>query len=449
VIPDPVPVVIPAACAGLAAAVYWLLPPHHHNTAEGGWAGRGDLAALAARRAEPGRVTLGRVGRRWLAARPRESILVLGPTQSGKTTSLAAPALRDWPGPAVGTSVKRDLVELTSSRPRPTWTFDPTSTSSATWSPLGGCRSWRRAQQVASWLVGAARPPGTDRDAFWYQSASKLLAPVLLAAALEGADMAWVVQTVDARRFKAVHEALDHPTEQPAQAAMMAVLGRDERQVSSVVATLETTLQCFSDPLVAAATSSSQFTPARLFAEGGTLHVVAPLHEQERLAPLFTALVRTILAEAYESQRPPPPGLLVVLDELCNIAPIEDLPQVASTCAGVGVQLVSVVQDLAQLEHRYGPARSRTIVSNHACVVALAGCKDLGTLRLLSDLVGDHEVERVTRHHDGKRSTAPERRRLAPVEQLRLLPRGSALLLAGSDRPVRLKLMKGGGGRSN
>jgi type IV secretory pathway TraG/TraD family ATPase VirD4 len=184
-----------------------------------------------------------------VAARPRESILVLGPTQSGKkTTSLAAPALRDWPGPAVGTSVKRDLVELTSSRPEPTWVFDPTSTASTTWSPLQGCRSWRRAQQVASWLVGAARPPGTDRDAFWYQSASKLRGRLLLAAALEGADMAWVVQTVDGRRFKAVHDALHGPGHRPAQAALMAVLARDERQVSSVVATLETTLQCFADP---------------------------------------------------------------------------------------------------------------------------------------------------------------------------------------------------------
>jgi type IV secretory pathway TraG/TraD family ATPase VirD4 len=321
--------------------------------------------------------------------------------------------------------------------------FDPSSPTSARWSPLEGCADWRRAQQVASWLVSAARPAGTDRDAFWYQSASKLLAPVLLAAAVEGCDMGWVAETVDARRFKAVHDTLKG--QDRARSALMAVLARDDRQVSSVVATLETTLQCFADPFVAAATSACEFTPARLFTDSGTLHIVAPLHEQDRLAPVFTALVRTILAEAYERQRPPVPGLLVVLDELCNIAPIDELAQVASTCAGVGVQLVSVVQDLAQLEHRYGPARSRTIVSNHACVLALAGLKDLGTLRLLSDLIGDHDVDRVTRHHDGKRSTAPERRRLAPVEELRAMPRGSGLLLAGVERPVRLSLMRGGG----
>jgi type IV secretory pathway TraG/TraD family ATPase VirD4 len=377
-----------------------------------------------------------------VAARARESILVLGPTQSGKTTGLAAPALRDWPGPAVATSVKRDLIDLAAARRGPVWVFDPSSPTSARWSPLEGCTYWRRAQQVASWLVSAARPAGTERDAFWYQSASKLLAPVLLAAAVDGCDMGWVAETVDARRFKPVHDTL--AGQRRAQSALMAVLARDDRQVSSVVATLETTLQCFADPLVAAATSACEFSPARLFADSGTLHLVAPLHEQDRLAPVFTALVRTILAEAYERQRPPMPGLLVVLDELCNIAPIDELAHVASTCAGVGVQLVSVVQDLAQLEHRYGPARSRTIVSNHACVLALAGLKDLGTLRLLSDLIGDHDVDRVTRHHDGKRSTAPERRRLAPVEELRAMRRGTGLLLAGVERPVRLSVMRGG-----
>jgi hypothetical protein len=176
----------------------------------------------------PGRVVLGRAGRRRLAARARESILVLGPTQSGKTTGLAAPALRDWPGPAVATSVKRDLVDLTGGRPDPVWIFDPSSPTSARWSPLEGCSDWRRAQQVASWLVSAARPAGTDRDGFWYQSAAKLLAPVLLAAAVEGCDMGWVAETVDARRFKPVHDTLagQHPASRPSRRSWPETTGK-------------------------------------------------------------------------------------------------------------------------------------------------------------------------------------------------------------------------------
>ena len=40
-------------------------------------------------------------------------MLVLGPTQSGKTTGLAIPALLEWEGPVVATSVKGDLVAST------------------------------------------------------------------------------------------------------------------------------------------------------------------------------------------------------------------------------------------------------------------------------------------------------------------------------------------------
>ena len=57
------------------------------------WASRGDLAELQVRCAQPGRVTLGYDQRRLIAAERRASVLVVGPTQSGKTTGLVVPAL--------------------------------------------------------------------------------------------------------------------------------------------------------------------------------------------------------------------------------------------------------------------------------------------------------------------------------------------------------------------
>ena len=40
----------------------------------------------------------------------RHSLLVVGPTQSGKTSGLAIPALLEWQGPVLATSVKGDLL---------------------------------------------------------------------------------------------------------------------------------------------------------------------------------------------------------------------------------------------------------------------------------------------------------------------------------------------------
>ena len=43
----------------------------------------------------------------------RSSLLIVGPTQVGKTSSLVVPSLLNWTGALVVTSVKRDVVEMT------------------------------------------------------------------------------------------------------------------------------------------------------------------------------------------------------------------------------------------------------------------------------------------------------------------------------------------------
>ena len=61
----------------------------------------------------PGRLTLGLVDGRLVAAEPRQSVIVVGPVQTGKTTGFAVPAILEWQGPVVATSVKTDLLRET------------------------------------------------------------------------------------------------------------------------------------------------------------------------------------------------------------------------------------------------------------------------------------------------------------------------------------------------
>ena len=48
-----------------------------------------------------------------LVTQPETSVLVIGPTRSGKTAGLVIPNLLEWEGPAIATSTKSELVELT------------------------------------------------------------------------------------------------------------------------------------------------------------------------------------------------------------------------------------------------------------------------------------------------------------------------------------------------
>jgi type IV secretion system protein VirD4 len=431
-------------------------------TAGARWACGADLRAVRLRGPKVGRLVVGRLpatfsGRRLVATEARHSVLVIGPTQSGKTTGLAVPALLEWKGPVIATSVKDDLV-ASAFRWRaghgPCWIFDPTATSGlqplARWTPLGACEDWSGAQRTAGWLVDATPARAGMADAaFWYAAAAKQLAPLLLAAHRGDTGMAGVVRWTNAADFDEPVRILEVSGEDDAALALTACAGRDERIRSSVATTLETVLAPFEDPVVARWTSDADVRLNELLDSEGSLFLCGPSHEQHRIQGLFAALVSAAVAEAVgqvnRRGRPLDPPLLLVLDEAANIAPVRDLDTLASTGAGMGIQLVTICQDLAQLAGRYGPERSRTIANNHRAKLLLSGVSDLGSLDLMSGLAGEQAVreETVTRDlRDGRRTTsrATVFRRLAPTDELRRIPPGHGVLVYGHLPPVRIRL---------
>src|SRR6202011_1518035 len=111
----------------------------------------GDLRSLRRRSHPPiggTRLILGRRGSRRLYAEQRHAVVAFGPPQSGKSAGLAVPALLEWQGPAVASSIKTDLLAVTQRRREKlgeVLIFDPFALSGArthTWSPLAGSRTW-------------------------------------------------------------------------------------------------------------------------------------------------------------------------------------------------------------------------------------------------------------------------------------------------------------------
>ncbi len=185
-------------------------------TAEAGFAARRDLSRLAVARPVPGRLTLGRCRGRLLAAEPQASLAVVGPTGCGKTAGFAIPALLEWHGPVIATSVKSDLLEAAIKHRRDkgrVWVYDPTGCSghtSAAWSPLAACGTWTGAMRVAAWMGEAAQgrlDTVADGD-YWYSQARKGLAPYLYAAATSGASLSQLVRWVDTQEKAKVQTAL-------------------------------------------------------------------------------------------------------------------------------------------------------------------------------------------------------------------------------------------------
>lgn len=443
----------------VAAAVVpvWRLILERRKEPTNKWAVARELAPIKVLAPSKGRLVLGRVGHALVATEARHSVLVIGPTQSGKTTGLAIPALLEWDGPVAAVSVKTDLAEHTMrhrAKKGKVWVYDPrdaTGLPGSTWSPVSAVRCWEDAIRLAQDLTEAGRAhsgDGMQQSGFWFGLAAQLLAPYLFAAAAAGETMgtvySWVLRH-DHEASRALLERVDNRIALDQHDAMWKV---SDQTRSSVFVTLQQSLSVYSDERVAASTINSDIDPRRLF-DGGrhTLYVAAPIKDQTALQPLFSTLIGHVVDEAFAmvaaTGKPLDPPLLILIDEAANVAPMRNLGQIASTAAAQGIQLVTVWQDLSQVKDRYH-TQGNTVLNNHRARIVLRGCGDEDTLRWASTMVGDTSVEAVTRHHDanGRKSRQVSERteRLLGFDQARQMDGFDGLLLYGSLPPAKLQL---------
>ncbi len=431
------------------------------------------LSAVARRPGRPGpgpgapgaRLVLGRHRGRLLCAEHRHALVAFGAPQSGKSAGLAVPALLDWDGPAVASSIKTDLLAVTRARRDalgPTFVFDPFALSglpSHTWSPLHGAASWDGALETAWRLACAGEVDGraVEGGDFWAIAAEQRLAPLLFAAARTSAGMETVVRWAYGQGTRELHQALaqvageagDETSLGDAHAAYDAVRAFEaqaDRTRSSIEATAQALLRAYRFARVARSARSCEITADRLLDARATLYLIGDAKASKLLRPIFLALVGEIVDRAYE--RATRAGgrlelpLLLCLDEAGNVAPLPNLAEIASTAPSHNIQLVSIFHDLQQARARYG-RQAETVINAHRARMLLPGVADLETLRYFASLIGEEEIRELTRTTGAggtSRSMSSRRRPLSAPEALRQLPERHALLLYGRLAPTRLRL---------
>jgi type IV secretion system protein VirD4 len=452
---------------GIVLARLELLPRRDSHGAK--WATGAELRVLRKTRRMAGtdraRLTLGRRHGRLVRAEQRHALVAFGPPQSGKSAALAVPALLEWQGPVIASSIKTDLLETTLRRRAglgAVMVFDPFELAgrrSSTWSPLRGAGTWDGALEVAWRLASAAEldQRSVEGGDFWSIAAEQRLAPLLYAAAASGDRIDAVVRWVYGQDLRGLHERLQRLAEAAdgdgtladARAAYDAARSFDaqaDRTRSSIEGTAQALLRAYRFERVRRSASSDEITPDALLDSSSTLYLVGDAKASKLLRPLFIALISEIVDRAYERatqaggalERP----LLLCLDEAGNVAPLPNLAEIASTAPSHNIQLVSIFHDLAQARSRYG-RQAETVVNSHRARMLLPGVADLETLRYFSGLAGDAEIRDVTRTTGGggaTRSVARSRRPLVAPEALRQLADGEAFLLYGRLAPVRVRL---------
>jgi type IV secretion system protein VirD4 len=336
-----------------------------------------------------------------LAVGIENSVLVLAAPRTGKTSQVVIPWVTDWPGPALVTSVRPDVALATLELRRrrgPVAVMDLTGTAwpdPLTWSPTTGCQRFDAARRRADLLVtvGKNTRPGIGADstnaAFFGTSATNLLAAWLHAAALTNRTMtnvlAWALNDHDDTPIRLLDGA---PGAAAGVTGMLDSLYRSPAETrANLFATVltgiapllsETAAATFSPPTTTSPGNGSRFAPQEFLNSGGTVYLIVPDTHAAELAPLIASFVDDLLREATARAATSPTGRLdpplgLFLDEVANVAPLPQLPQVMSYAAGSGIFVTAVLQDLAQARARWGRDGADMLWSAATMKVILGG----------------------------------------------------------------------------
>ncbi len=404
---------------------------------------------------------LGKHKEEWVCADPESAVMVLGPPRSGKTSAVMIPALIGASGAVVSTSTKPDVMRATM-RARAeigeVWLFDPSGTEPVpegarrlSWSPITAATGWDEALITARAMTAASNAgAGTTNESHWTERAAALLAPLLYAAQLTGRPIEEVLRWTLRQDLAPALAVLADSDAKIAADVLVGIERTDARERSSIFSATAGVLSTYNSDAARRTAAHPNFDPVRFATGTDTIYITSSEHHQAALAPLIVGLLEQIRRAVYEQARAgsaPDPGMLWLLDEVANIAPVHDLPALVSQAGGQNLQVAIGLQDLSQARTRWGRDAADGFMSLFATKVVLSGIADTTTLESISIALGEYDRDTIS--HTLGRSDKHEwlstptdsdtvnyhtqRQRTLTPGDIAKLPDGHGLLLRGTD----------------
>lgn len=426
--------------------------------------GLGDARALrrfgAARTSGPG-VVIGRAGRFGPVLRdPGDGhVLIMGPARSGKGAGHVVPTLLVHAGSVLAVDPKRELHAITGRRRRelgPVFVVDPTAAASARLNPLleirtgsDGRPSIGDCQNMAE-MIARSGHVATGKDEVWDDATADLATTLLHHVRASGAPtlahLNRLVVAIKAGRYpKAASDYVG--TNLDAHRRL------HDKVRDSVNFTLRTRLAFLDDPLVHATTAASDFRPGDLMAASSpvTLFLSVPSDQRRRLRPLTRLLLQSLwaplthdigrVADGRAKLRP----CLALIDEFPQLGRMDVLEHGIADCAGYGLRVALVCQDIDQINAAYGTNQS--ITANCSTVCAIPGFSGHG-LATMTKWAGEQAVAHASRQLGagwrGSASMSDSEARIAVLNPRDMLARGTdeVLVFARGVAPTWLRQVR-------
>jgi hypothetical protein len=388
-----------------------------------------------------------------------------GPRQ-GKTSTQSIMRILSAPGAVVATTNKSGRNEVTAATREHragrgiVWVFDPQGIAGEPptfyWDPIGAIRRETRdkvgkAKTLSKIFTTSQREPGAKVDSYFDPAGQNLVANCILAAAVSGRTLfdvyGWLTNSTDVTPVTLLERAgYDLQAK-----AVRSIIALDIEQRGGIYGTAEQTMQFLTStaltPWITPPTGGGfdiAFDPHAFARSTDTLYLLSKEGEGST-GPLITALTAAVVDAAVAYARTCPAGrlptpMVVELDEAANICRWSDLPDLYSHFGSQGILVTTYLQSYAQGEAVWGRDGMRKLWSAANVAVVGPGVREVGFLRDVSEIIGDHEHTKVSTGRSarsgGSTNYSTERKRTLPVSELANLPRGRLVVLAGGMPPA-------------
>jgi type IV secretion system protein VirD4 len=369
--------------------------------------------------------------------------IVFSPSGGGKSTVVVIPSIlrmTRWPCSLIVHDPSGELYSLTSGYLKSigydvrVLSFTKPGSSSH-YNPMARAERSADLRKVSSMIVRQAMG-GNKADPFWDQSAASLvtvLMQVLRTQPPQFRNLANVRHLLNS--FGNNPEKLDALVARFASEELFqeyaAIQAYQDKMRSGIIASARAALDMWADEDIAKLTSTDDIPlesirerPTAIFVQSRT----AELEYYSLLVSLFFEQLIGVLMQ--DLPKPNDLDVFLIVDEASSLR-VPVLPTAISNLRKYRCGLMLAYQDYSQLVHIYGRYEAETIRQN-AYVKMFFSDQSLETSVDLERLMGKYEAE----DDKGRQRVRP----LLTSDEIRILPKNRALIIAGGHRPILAKL---------
>lgn len=396
-------------------------------------------------------------------------VAVMGPG-AYKTTGMAVPYCLQAPGLLVATTNKRDLPDAVRG-PREAvgtfWCFDPQRIADYHkgepapwwWNPMTYTTDETRALSLSRLFANADADADAKKDPFFDKEGPLLLARLMLAAAVGGYPFPQVFRWLNNGKDRTAIRVLQEHGMELSAAALQDCYNWNPDQRQGVFATAKAAVEFLDnrDALQWIAPLGEdddrpEFHPGE-FVKGRRDTLLSMSKEGDgSLGPVTAALTKALLdaAEDHANRvgggRMPVP-IVFVLDEAANTCKIPDLPKKYSFYGGMGMFLVTILQNWAQGETAWGEKGIRQLWAAATHRVVGAGAEDVDFLEKVSKRIGKQDIQRWSESNSTGRNSSRTvssnitQEDILATSDLAELPYGTAVVLPSGAAAVMARMV--------